>query len=79
MFKEPSIFEELSYIHDDALLSVPMIADMVGVSPETVRRWIRSGKLPIHAPTGRYKVRCVDLTLFLIRMYHNNTKKAKSL
>lgn len=79
MCKEPSIFEELSYIHDDALLSVPMIAEMVGVSPETVRRWIRSGKLPIHAPTGRYKVRCVNLTLFLKRMYHNSTKKAKSL
>lgn len=79
MVTEPSIFEELSYIHDEALLSVPMIADMIGVSPETVRRWIRSNKLPIHAPTGRYKVRCVDLTLFLKRMYHNNTIKAKSL
>ena len=79
MIKEPSIFEELIYIHDDALLSVPRIAEMIGVSPETVRRWIRNGKLPIHAPTGRYKVRCGDLTVFLKRMYHDKTKKAKSL
>ncbi|MGX9134971.1 helix-turn-helix domain-containing protein [Rummeliibacillus sp. JY-2-4R] len=79
MIKEPGIFEELKYIHDDALLSVPSIADMVGVSPETVRRWIRSGKLPIHAPTGRYKVRCADLSLFLNRMYHKKTKIATSL
>lgn len=38
------------------MLTVPQAARQVGREPETVRRWIRSGKLPAKKVGGRYFV-----------------------
>lgn len=75
----PSIFEELENYYDETLFTVKQIALMLQVSEETVRRWIRSKRLNVYAPTGRYKILCVDLKIFLKRWYHQKTKKANSI
>lgn len=76
--KQPALFEELEFFSDDTLFTVHQISQLVQVSEETVRRWIRSKRLQIYAPTGRYKVRCVDLKCFLKRWYHEKIKKAET-
>ena len=42
---------------DTAQLTVTQVAQMVGVNPATVRRWITAGKLPaLCTPGGHYRV-----------------------
>lgn len=79
MSRQPSLFEELEYYSDNQLFTVHQVAQLVQVSDETVRRWIRSGKLQVYAPTGRYKILCLELKIFLKRWYHEKTKKAETL
>ena len=44
------------------LLSAREVADMLGMSPETVLRWVRQGKLPaIRLPGGAIRFREDDL------------------
>jgi excisionase family DNA binding protein len=53
---------------DDRLLAVATVAYRLQVTPETVRSWIRSGKLDaIRTPTGRYRVPASTLTALLRR------------
>lgn len=70
-----TLWEKLDYMDDETLLSVTRISKLLGVSQETVRRWIRAGKLKPHAPTAHYKIRCDELKFFLKRMYNDKTKK----
>ena len=45
-----------------SLVSPSEAAGIMGVSDETVRRWIRTNRLPaIRTPGGTYKVRVADL------------------
>lgn len=46
-------------------LSVNDIADLLQVSIDTVRRWIRKGKLPALDFGGQYRVAPNDLQTFL--------------
>jgi excisionase family DNA binding protein len=52
---------------DERWLTVAEIVDMLKVHENTVRRWLRSGKLPGRAFGGRmgYRVRESDLKKFL--------------
>lgn len=79
MTTELSVFEKLQYMDDETLLTVSRIAKLIGVSQETVRRWIRNGKLTPNAPTAHYKIRCDELKMFLKRMYHDKTQKGQVL
>jgi excisionase family DNA binding protein len=46
----------------DELLTVDEVAERVKVNPETVRRWIKSGKLPaVKAAGGPYRIHSTDL------------------
>ena len=47
------------------LLSTSDVARMVGVHAETVREWIRQGKLPAVALPGHKRVRRKDLDRLL--------------
>jgi excisionase family DNA binding protein len=46
----------------DELLTVDEVAERVKVNPETVRRWVRSGRLPAVKPAGGpYRIHSIDL------------------
>lgn len=48
------------------LLTPQDCAERCGVHVETVRRWIRDGRLPARrSATGRYRVRADDIDAFL--------------
>lgn len=74
---ETKLLEKLEYMDDDTLLSVSRIAKLIGVSPETVRRWIRNGYLKTHAPTSHYKIPVFELKIFLKRKYNDKSKKVQ--
>ncbi len=51
---------------DDELLTVKEVAARLKVNPQTVRRWIRSGRLPAVRVSARgYRVRAAELRRFL--------------
>ena len=51
---------------DDELLTLPQIADMLGVNPSTVRLWVSEERLPAHKAGGRkWLVRRGDLIAML--------------
>lgn len=43
------------------MLSVTEAAERVGRTPETVRRWIRTGRLPAVTEHGRHVIAAADL------------------
>ena len=50
----------------ETLLTSPEVADLFGVSDETVRRWAKDGKLPVvELPSGRVKFRRSDIDAIL--------------
>ena len=53
-------------------LTVEQVADLLQVAQETVRRWIRSGELPVldlgGSKTG-YRIRRSDLDAFIAERY----------
>jgi len=46
-------------------LTITQVADALSVSVRTVRRWIKSGVLPVHLIEGILRVSEVDLAAFL--------------
>ena len=53
-------------------LTVPTVAKRLAISEETVRRWIRSGALPVldlGGPKAGYRIREADLDEFLQSKY----------
>lgn len=62
----------LNDLSRDEWLDVPQVADLLTVTQETVRRWIRGGQLPVldlGAPKGGYRIRRKDLDVFLRGRY----------
>jgi excisionase family DNA binding protein len=56
----------------DRWMTVEQVAEMLLVNPETVRRWIRSGELPvlnIAGPKGGYRIRRRDLDAYIAKHY----------
>ncbi len=52
----------------DRFLTTGEVAQYCQVSPVTIFRWIREGKLPAHStPGGHYRVRATDLLAFLAK------------
>lgn len=70
--KVPRIFES---IHDEALLSTKDVAELMEVHEETVRKWIRSNKIRVHSPVGRYKIWGEDLKEFIYSWWRNDFLK----
>lgn len=67
---------------DDELLRVQEVARIVRVNPETVRRWIRSGRLPaLLAGTMQsgFRVRRSDLNTFLAESAQLRLPEGKAL
>ena len=60
----------------DKMLSVEEIADELGVNPETVRVWIRSGELVAFSIGKGYRISRADLDDF-IRRRHTDYKKKR--
>ena len=57
-------------LDDNKLYSTAQIAELVSVTTETVRDWIKDGKLKGTAPGGRsYRVRRADLIAFANHKY----------
>jgi excisionase family DNA binding protein len=52
-------------MQDDIYLTVEEIAKQLRVSPDTVRRWIREGRLPALDLIGQYRIRREDYERFL--------------
>lgn len=63
--------EEYSEIHsmfnvdDDAILHVETIAEMTGMTQETVRSWCRNGKLPSYQFGKKYIITGQDFKKFM--------------
>jgi len=56
----------------DPFLTVPEIAEELRYDPQTVRSWIRQGKLPaIRASNREYRVRRSDLDAMITTMHAN--------
>mgnify|MGYP005838347967 CR=1 FL=1 len=52
----------------DRFLTTGEVAQYCQVSPVTIFRWIKEGKLPAHStPGGHYRVRATDLLAFLAK------------
>jgi excisionase family DNA binding protein len=51
----------------DQLLTVNEVADFLRVDGQTVRRWIRQGRIPAHNLGGKagYRIRSADVQAFL--------------
>jgi excisionase family DNA binding protein len=48
------------------LITAPRVADMLGVKPETVRQWVKEGKLkPIVLPSGSHRFKLEDIEAIL--------------
>jgi len=59
----------------DKMLSVEEIADELGVNPETVRVWIRSGELVAYSIGKGYRISRADLDDFIRRRRTDYKKK----
>ena len=51
----------------DKMLSVQDVADELGINPETVRVWIRSGELVAYSIGKGYRISHADLEDFIQR------------
>jgi excisionase family DNA binding protein len=62
----------VSTVGPDQWLTVQEVAAMLKVNEETVRRWIRSGELPVldlGGPKTGYRIRRADLDQFIAARY----------
>jgi excisionase family DNA binding protein len=50
---------------DDELLTLPEIAQTLGMNPSTVRLWVREGRLPAEKVGRKWMVRRADLEQML--------------
>jgi len=50
---------------DDQLLTLPEIAQTLGMNPSTVRLWVREGRLPAEKVGRKWMVRRADLEQML--------------
>jgi excisionase family DNA binding protein len=53
---------------DDDLLTVPEVAAILRLNEQTVRKWLREGRLPgiyLGSRTAGYRIRRSDVTAFL--------------
>ena len=56
----------------DSWLTVEQVAELLQVAQETVRRWIRSGELPVldlGGPKTGYRIRRSELEVFIAARY----------
>ena len=51
--------------NEEAFLSLPETARMLGVSERTIHRWIHDGRLPVYKPGRAYRFRLSDIEAFL--------------
>jgi excisionase family DNA binding protein len=56
---------QMFQVDDDIILHVETIAEMVGMTQETVRSWCRSGKLPSYQFGKKYIVTGSDFKEFM--------------
>ena len=52
-----------------SMLTVSEAAERTGRSPETVRRWIRQGRLPAERVGSRHAIRAEDLAQIVDELY----------
>lgn len=69
--KIPFVFK----VDDEMILTASEIAELLGVSQETVRRWCREFKLRVLSPGGHYRVRGEDLKEFVFERYREQLIK----
>lgn len=50
---------------EERLYSLEEVAERLGVSERTVRRWVKAGDLPAYKPGREYRIKPVDLDEFL--------------
>ncbi|WP_177177261.1 helix-turn-helix domain-containing protein [Bacillus sp. MUM 116] len=72
-YKLPRIF---SMIDDEMLLGTSDIAELTGVTKETVRSWCRQGKLRVASPIGKKVIYGDDLKEFMFERFKNDFIKA---
>jgi len=63
----PALAEEIRRMSDERWLTVAQVADVVQVHPETVREWLRTGKLrgTLLSRRAGWRVREGDVQRFL--------------
>ena len=53
------------------MLTIPEAAARCGRGPETIRRWVRGGRLPARREAGRLLVHAEDLDALVARPAHD--------
>lgn len=61
---------------ESAYLSPQKIADMTGLSKETVLKWCRTGRLKASRPGGKYLIKCEDFEAFMAESGNRARKEA---
>lgn len=64
---------------DDELMTVPEVAAMLRLNDQTVRKWLRDGKLPgiyLGSRTAGWRVRREDVTAFLAERHRGEVAAA---
>lgn len=69
---EDSLPRVFDLIDDDVVLNISEIAQLLGKSEETVRRWCRDGKIRLFMPVGGYTILGADLKDFLYKWYRKD-------
>ncbi|WP_043929818.1 helix-turn-helix domain-containing protein [Bacillus sp. EB01] len=63
---ENKLTDEFLNIPDGATLRPSFVAEVLNVHIETVRRWLRSGKLKSYSFGGKYAIKGSDFKEFLL-------------
>lgn len=69
---EEDAIGELVEARDAHLFSVDIVANNLSVSPKTVRRYIKDGKLKATRIGGQWRIRAKDMHLFMSGAFHDS-------
>lgn len=77
--KTPEIsLGKIDYLPDEAILSPKDIAELLGRSNETIRRWCRDGKMEAFGSGGYYMIKGWQFKNFM-RKSHTRNKRAQRM
>ncbi|WP_143414892.1 helix-turn-helix domain-containing protein [Geobacillus sp. E263] len=75
---EPELDCKFEQVPDDWVLTPENVADLIGMSVVSVRRWCREGKLPAYRFERKYIITGKDFKEFM-KKARNRSKAAKSV
>ena len=69
---------KIDYLPDEAILSPKDIAELLGRSNETIRRWCREGKMEAFGSGGYYMIKGWQFKNFMVKS-HTRSKHSQKM